>query len=187
MNSSFICEKCGSTLFEQYTYTQAKCLECGYLSFHDSGIRTKPQIEYNTTQTLQALTENKTVSAPLIKRFLNYLLDIIFIVFALTIIITFSGYNLENDEEKTQTLLIVIFFIISPFYYILMEFNFGKTLGKIITKTKVISTDGQPLSLKQCILRTLCRIIPFERFSGLFFNGAFWHDTIPKTKVVEDN
>jgi uncharacterized RDD family membrane protein YckC len=67
-----------------------------------------------------------------------------------------------------------------------MEQHFGKTIGKYITRTKVVSTTGLPLTQSQCIQRTLCRIIPFNTFSGILFNGNFWHDSISKTMVVED-
>ena len=73
-----------------------------------------------------------------------------------------------------------------PLYYVIMEYKFGKTIGKFITKTKVVSKDGKPLSIGQCIGRLFCRIIPFERFSGLFSDGVFWHDSIPGTLIVED-
>ena len=70
-------------------------------------------------------------------------------------------------------------------YFAVMEFSFGKTLGKMITKTKVVMADGSKPTFGTIFIRTLCRHIPFEPFS--FLGGPVgWHDSISKTRVVSD-
>ena len=72
-------------------------------------------------------------------------------------------------------------------YYTVLEVISGRTLGKLLTGTKVVATNGSPASVGQILGRSLCRFIPFEAFS--FFGGAGrpvgWHDSISKTRVVE--
>jgi uncharacterized RDD family membrane protein YckC len=82
-----------------------------------------------------------------------------------------------------EYLLGVIIFLT---YFVPQEAFFGRTLGKLVTGTKVVNEDGSKLTFGKAVARTLCRFIPFEAFS--FLGGhdrpKGWHDTIPKTKVI---
>jgi uncharacterized RDD family membrane protein YckC len=70
------------------------------------------------------------------------------------------------------------------FYYTLCEKLFrGYTLGKLITGTRAIREDDAELTFKDALMRSLCRIVPFEVLSALA--GFPWHDTWTKTKVVK--
>ena len=72
-------------------------------------------------------------------------------------------------------------------YYTLMEGMFGVTLGKLITRTRVVNEQGAPPTWRQAALRTLTRMIPFEPFSLLFSDDGVargWHDRWPRTRVV---
>lgn len=70
------------------------------------------------------------------------------------------------------------------FYYTISEKFFkGYTLGKLITGTRVIREDGQELTFKDAILRSLSRLVPFETFSGFALRP--WHDTWTKTMVIK--
>lgn len=77
---------------------------------------------------------------------------------------------------------IVIGVLIMFAYYVFFEGIWGRTPGKFILGTIVVSESGDRPSLGQVIGRTLCRFIPFEPFSFLGERG--WHDRIPKTLVV---
>lgn len=67
-------------------------------------------------------------------------------------------------------------------YYTLFEKLFrGQTIGKLLTKTRAIRTDGEELTFKDALLRSVCRLIPFEIFSGF---GVPWHDSLSNTMVV---
>lgn len=70
-------------------------------------------------------------------------------------------------------------------YYFILEVTTGKTLGKLVTGTKVVDEHGQPATAGQILGRSFCRLIPFEAFSFLGNEGRGWHDTIPKTYVVK--
>ncbi len=71
-------------------------------------------------------------------------------------------------------------------YHLFFESMWQRTPGKWISKTKVVRIDGAPLTFTDVLLRTLCRIIPFEPFSFLFDGGypRGWHDSLTKTAVV---
>jgi uncharacterized RDD family membrane protein YckC len=75
-------------------------------------------------------------------------------------------------------------------YFIPLEAIWGRTLGKLITRTKVVALDGRRPTLWRIALRTLCRMNPFDAFS---FIGSFagnlpvgFHDKCSHTRVVMD-
>lgn len=70
-------------------------------------------------------------------------------------------------------------------YYLTIETLTARSLGKYITKTKVVLYDGSKPTFDKILVRTLCRIIPFEQFSFLGEVGKGWHDSISKTYVVD--
>jgi uncharacterized RDD family membrane protein YckC len=69
-------------------------------------------------------------------------------------------------------------------YYTICEKLFrGYTLGKLITGTRAIRQDGNELTFKDALLRSLSRLVPFEVFSG--FNTLTWHDSWTDTMVIK--
>ncbi len=73
--------------------------------------------------------------------------------------------------------------VISVIYYFLWEnYANGKTPGKYVTGTKVISIDGKAPTTRQILSRSLYRAIPFEAFS--FFGSDGWHDSLSDTRVI---
>lgn len=88
--------------------------------------------------------------------------------------ISFAGYAVSY--------LFAIFHYL--FYYTICEKAFrGITLGKLISGTRAVRSDGKELTNKDTILRSLSRMVPFEVFSGL--GSAPWHDTWTKTTVIK--
>ena len=75
--------------------------------------------------------------------------------------------------------------IISLIYYIVMESLFGRTIGKLVTGTKVVNELGDKASFGQILGRSFARLIPFEAFSFLGSTGRGWHDSLPKTYVIK--
>jgi uncharacterized RDD family membrane protein YckC len=68
-------------------------------------------------------------------------------------------------------------------YYVVFEHTIGATIGKLVTRTKVVARDGGKPTLGQIVGRTFARYIPLEPFSCLSDDGG-WHDTLSKTRVV---
>lgn len=73
--------------------------------------------------------------------------------------------------------------VLSLSYYVALESMFGISLGKLVTRTKVVAESGDRASLQQIIIRSLCRFVPFEPFS-FFGQSRGWHDRWSGTRVV---
>jgi len=133
------------------------------------------------------------------ERFANFLIDNLLMRFALSYLTGMAvgqiGLAIAPDfmyriayENNTWSLLLLSY-IVGIFnylvYYTLCEKLFkGQTLGKLITKTRAIRNDGEDLTFKDALLRTLSRLVPFEVFSAL--GEAPWHDTWTNTMVVKN-
>jgi uncharacterized RDD family membrane protein YckC len=92
--------------------------------------------------------------------------------------------SLVNDNGKIGLYIFAYVVVMVNYlvYYTLFEKLFrGQTIGKLLTKTRAIRTDGEELTFKDALLRSLCRLIPFEIFSGF---GVPWHDSLTNTMVV---
>ncbi|MFN8165511.1 MAG: RDD family protein [Bacteroidia bacterium] len=115
------------------------------------------------------------------KRFLNYLIDTIaFYVIALIGAVYFQLRNGELTMPEVYGLTALSIII----YYFPLEAQSGKTLGKLITGTRVVTVEGNIPTWQNILGRTLCRFIPFDNFSFLFTTG--FHDNFSKTIVVDE-
>jgi len=69
-------------------------------------------------------------------------------------------------------------------YLVCMEyFTKGRTIGKYITGTKVMSLDGNKPTFQDYLIRNIIRFVPFEPFS--FFGNNGWHDSWSNTRVIK--
>lgn len=130
------------------------------------------------------------------QRFLNFIIDNIIMRLALTyasgyvvgktlqIIAPEFLYKLVDDDKiGLWVLSYMIIFLNYLVYYTLFEKLFrGQTIGKFVTGTRAIRTDGEELTFKDALLRSLSRLVPFEVFSGF---GVPWHDSWTGTMVVK--
>lgn len=132
------------------------------------------------------------------QRFFNWLIDNLFMQFAVSYL-TGTGVGILLQLISPETLFALasgergfVFWTVSYFigicnylfYYTLCEKLFrGYTLGKLISGTRAIREDDEELTFKDALMRSLCRLVPFEVFSAL--NGFPWHDRWTKTKVVK--
>jgi uncharacterized RDD family membrane protein YckC len=132
------------------------------------------------------------------QRFLNWLIDNLFMQFALMeltsrlagplIVKHFPelAQHIASEEYRYDVILVNYLFTVFNYliYYIICEKAFrGYTLGKFITGTAAISDDGQELTFKQTVLRSLSRLVPLEALSGL--GDRPWHDKWTNTTVVK--
>jgi len=126
------------------------------------------------------------------KRFANLLIDAICLylilwVIAFTLrILGFRDFIVHLSSAGNRLELRLFTILIYVLYFTGLEAVFGKTIGKMITQTKVVDLQGRPISWTKALGRSLCRMIPFDAFS--FFNNfpVGWHDSIPGTRVVTD-
>lgn len=127
------------------------------------------------------------------KRFVNYLLDLVFFfifsfIFGATlgiILAMFSPESLSSFQEGNKLLDYLLGFISGMIYYSLFELLTGRTLAKFITKTRVVNMNGEKPDIGTILICSLCRFIPFEPFSFLGTGNSGWHDKFSKTLVIE--
>lgn len=128
------------------------------------------------------------------KRFLNWLIDHIGIYACAAMVGVVIGVseklgmmygwldrlgNLSGLENILFTAAITIA------YYTGFEGVFGRTLGKLVTGTKVITDEGTKARFPQVIGRTFARYIPFDGLSFVIGEGGGWHDRLSGTRVVD--
>lgn len=120
------------------------------------------------------------------KRVVNYLIDIFVGGFVVGFVIgLFLGLIGEASIIKNANDW--VFGVICMFiYYFVFEGVWQKTIGKWITRTKVVMVDGSVPHPSHILGRTLLRFIPFEPFSFLGKNPTGWHDKLSGTTVVND-
>ena len=132
------------------------------------------------------------IIAKLELRLINWILDIIMLIFLFLLLITIVIAVSQSYGNKE----IPAYFIVNPIgqftfitiirliYYIFFETLFGQTIGKFITKTIVVDENGERVTHEVILIRTLCRLIPFYEFSFFGIPCRGWHDSISKTYVV---
>jgi uncharacterized RDD family membrane protein YckC len=119
-------------------------------------------------------------------RFLNFIIDFFVWLILATIISFIIGLFVQpTDQRIIQIFGYILIFGTFIGYYAIMEIKFQKTIGKFITKTKVVKMNGEKPENSDIISRTFCRLIPFDRISFLFVKNGI-HDFLSKTKVVQD-
>ena len=123
-------------------------------------------------------------------RLINFIVDMItFILLWLIVsfILILIGFNQTYTDSTGETLPIIPMIIVVPTfwgYYVFAELLFQRTLGKLLTRTKVVTKTGDKPGFGQILGRTLSRSIPFEYFSYLFtINGI--HDRLSGTRVIK--
>lgn len=116
-------------------------------------------------------------------RLINFLIDSIICLILILLESVIIGFL--NQEGLIFFGYILIFGTFIG-YYAFMEIKFQKTVGKFITKTKVVKMSGEKPQNGDIITRTFCRLIPFDRISFLFVKNGI-HDILSKTKVVKDS
>lgn len=128
-------------------------------------------------------------------RFANYIIDNIvtfifgFVIGVIIVLVSeltgsYAMYDLLIASENRLTDYI-FGAIITILYYTVIETLTSRSLGKYITKTKVVTHEGLKPDLGDIFIRSLCRFIPFNPFSFLGTDGKGWHDSISKTYVVD--
>lgn len=119
------------------------------------------------------------------KRFGNLIVDTI-IYYLLIIILSLLFYAIDVDVEAYAGLNLLITLSSSFLYYFGLESMNGKTIGKYLTKTRVVYMDGSTPTNGTIAKRALCRFIPFDAFSFLSSNPIGWHDKFSDTIVIDE-
>jgi hypothetical protein len=115
----------------------------------------------------------KALQASAVRRFLNGLIDLAAIIVLMYLLLSASG-----DE-----IVFVFTPLITILYYVIFESISGATIGKILTRTRVVNIVGDRPGVLTSLVRTICRFIPFDQLTFIT-PGAVWHDNLSRTFVV---
>jgi uncharacterized RDD family membrane protein YckC len=125
----------------------------------------------------KATTENRVV---------NMLIDTVAVYILMALMAFVYGYL---TVQTGAAFSIVSFYIVLAAvffgYYVLMELTWQQTIGKFATKTKVVDLTGGKPGFNAIVIRTCCRLIPFEAFTFLLTDNGF-HDRLSDTTVIRD-
>jgi uncharacterized RDD family membrane protein YckC len=110
-------------------------------------------------------------------RLYNFIIDsIIFFIIVLVFSILLKEYI---ERQNLKYLMILLYYL----YYFILELTIGQTIGKIVTKTRVVNIDnnGKP-NFTRILIRTISRLIPIDFLSYLFSSNGI-HDILSKTEL----
>jgi len=133
------------------------------------------------------VTKTDFVYASKWQRFGNMLIDDFgYIVFSALIGASLAIVGGDEAVALLDSIPDIIFgYSVMTVYYFSLEFSTGRTLGKLITRTKVVDEEGNKPSWRKILGRTFTRIVPFEPFSFLGKDGRGLHDRWPNTYVIK--
>jgi uncharacterized RDD family membrane protein YckC len=115
-------------------------------------------------------------------RFLNFIID--YVVRLLLAMALGAGLALAGLPVTNGGLNYLFAFLTVLLYYMAFEGIFGFTVGKLITGTRVVDSEGGPPSFGQIVGRSFARLVPFEQFSFFDNPPVGWHDRWSGTRVV---
>jgi uncharacterized RDD family membrane protein YckC len=130
------------------------------------------------------IDEKGTLALPLVdadagKRFLNLLIDIGVVIF---LIVIFNKILYHHSIFSYLGMFKILDIAVVFAYFYGLENSLGQTVGKMITKTKVVNLDGAKPTTQQMLVRTFSRVIPLEPV--LLIGGKWLHDSLSQTRVV---
>ncbi len=99
------------------------------------------------------------------------------------------GVPLTEIDNPSIWILFNFQLIATIGYFVIFEFFFNRTIGKMIMKFRIdgLKNSKGMVRFIQVLGRTLMRLIPLDPFS-IFLNKekTMWHDSVSKTKVVDE-
>lgn len=137
--------------------------------------------------------EPELLRASVGKRFANYLIDIVaFYLFAILIGIgiaalfpdAFASYTDSPGISLIDRLVSLVLYAI--FMSVIEAVFKGKSLGKLITKTRAVNLDGSRISAGTAFARGFSRAVPFCAFSAFGTPCDPWQDRWTNTMVIEE-
>jgi uncharacterized RDD family membrane protein YckC len=138
--------------------------------------------------------ETRLVRAETGKRLANYIIDIIIyyvVLLGLVMLLAFISPEtldaLMGDSPYTDLIDRLLTLILYGLFSGLMEAALkGKSIGKYITKTKVVNEDGSPITWNTAFKRGFSKAVPFCAFSALGSPCMPWQDTWTNTLVIDE-
>ena len=134
------------------------------------------------------------------KRLIGFIIDytviiLLYSVIAMLILPLITNLLNINNSDDIGFVFWILFLLIFVFYYIIQEYFFKTSIGKLAFKLKIVSTKanlslglekGANPTLFQVFVRTIVRLLFFiDIFFFLFKRPIGLHDIISKTIVIK--
>lgn len=121
-------------------------------------------------------------------RLINFIVDtFVWLILYFTIAYFFDRYFVRfNSYLVNYVYSISLGVIVFLAYYSVFEYYYHRTLGKLLTRTKVVNRDGNKITFMTIFKRTISRLIPFDIFYYLFSKNGL-HDKLSNTLVIKTN
>jgi uncharacterized RDD family membrane protein YckC len=137
---------------------------------------------------------DKLPPATMGNRFVNSVIDTL-VYYFLTIImgvllgvflaVLFPESLSELETEGTPWFYYALAILVHISYFTFCESVFGRTVGKLVTGTKVVDHQGKLPDTGTIFMRSLARLVPFDALSFLGSDSRGWHDAWTNTYVVK--
>lgn len=144
------------------------------------------QVKADLTAKIEEQNEFDSKRVNSMTRFIHYIVDTIAFLI-LSMIFAFILSLFINPTDQSLMAILGYLLLTAGFfaYYVFMETRYQKTIGKFITKTKVVNKNGTRPEVGDIVRRTLCRFIPIDWISFLFTANGF-HDMLSDTTIIKD-
>ena len=160
-----------------------------------------PIFKKDTTTDVEEFIKNQNIEVVIWwKRLIGFIIDYTVIillnsVIAMLIIPLITNLLKINNSEDIGFVFWVLFLLIFIFYYMIQEYFFKTTIGKLAFKLKIVSAKTnislgsektKNPTLFQIFVRTIVRLLFFiDIFFFLFKRPIGLHDIISKTIVIK--
>lgn len=136
--------------------------------------------------------EENLVRADTGKRFFNYIIDVLSfyaVMFCFGAVMGLINPSVIDSIYGSGSSLddrIVSIFLYGIYMGIVEGLFKGKSLGKLITKTRAVNYDGSRISWGKALGRGFSRAVPFCVLSALSSPCNPWHDRWTSTMVIDE-
>ncbi|QIL39604.1 RDD family protein [Pedobacter sp. HDW13] len=123
------------------------------------------------------------------KRFANHVIDVLVFYVALFvggIVIEIIYPGLLDGINGLLLIRLIGMVCYSLFMCFIEAVSRGKSIGKLITGTKAVNSDGTEIDFPKAFLRNIIRAVPFNELSALGNPCEPWHDRWSNTIVIEE-
>ena len=139
-----------------------------------------------TTNKIEHQSNQRIKPVHSIIRLIHFVIDTVFwLTLYLSVAYLLDQYIVRfNSYIVNYTYSIVLALILYLAYYCLLEFYFQRTIGKFLTRTKVVHSNEGEITFSTILKRTMARLIPIDIFYYLFSRKGL-HDILSNTRVVK--
>src|SRR5215204_3554988 len=95
------------------------------------------------------------------RRVLAALIDLVVIAAGAAVLFAAAGV-LGGGDAQVGAPLVAVVLCWALYYYFALESGDGQTLGKKVTKIRVVRTDGAPATTREIAIRTVLRVIDMQ-------------------------